>query len=99
MPDFHAMTMAELIAHKDSLKAERVRINEEMRAAAIALQAKITQWHIDQATEAVTKAASAAGRTPEEQANFWLSEQYADPGRHLLARRFLEQRIVNVEDL
>jgi hypothetical protein len=97
--NLEAMSMEELDEYKRGLKADIAKIKEEKTAAAIVYQGKVTDWHIQQATDEVKKAAKADGRTPEEQAEFWLSQSYADPGKHIMARRFLEHRLVNSEDL
>ena len=97
--DLESMTMEEIDAYKLDLKAQMNKIREERHAAAIVYQGKVTDWHIQQATDVIKRVAAEEGRTPEEQAEYWLSQQFADPGKHIMARRFLEQRLVNASDL
>ena len=94
-----ALSHEELEAMKLELDAQREKLREEKMAIAIIQQGKVSDWHVQDATETVKRFAKEEGRTPEEQAEYWLSQNFADPGKHLLARRFLEQRLVNVEEL
>lgn len=100
LPDnLDGMTNEELEDLKLSIDDVREKLREQKHAIAIIQQGKVADWHVQQATDEVSKAAEAEGRTPEEQANYWLSQQYGDPGKHIMARRFLEQRLVNTRDL
>ena len=93
------MTLEELEAHMVSLKVQE----EALRASRAGLYdvhaGKVHEWHVNQANDELAKAAEKEGRTPEEQARYWLTQDYRDVGRHVLARRFLEQRVVNGHEL
>lgn len=97
--DLDAMTLDELIEAKAAVKAQIDRLHEEVRPVNAAYARKVDELYIEDAVTQVTLAAEREGRTPEEQAQYWLSQDYADPGRHIMARRFLERRVVNVEDV
>jgi hypothetical protein len=100
LPDnLDALSNEELEGIKQNMETERERLRELKHAIAIVQQGKVSDWHVQQATETVERFAKEEGRTPEEQANYWLSQQYGDPGKHIMARRFLEQRLVNSRDL
>ncbi len=87
----------------DELSELKLKLRSDYQAAVeganMVQRTKIHREHIDEATKQVTRAAEAEGRTPDAQARYWLSQEYKDPGRHIMARRHLHQRIVNAIDL
>lgn len=97
--NFEDMTVDELSAYKLGKRQEIDAIWSDVREAHGVQDKKIHQEHIDEAVKQVTIAAEREGKTPEEMARYWLANQYADPGKHINARRFLHGRVVNADEL
>ena len=72
---------------------------ETIRAANVVQDAKIADEHLDEATAQIERFAAETGLSVEQTANLWLRSAYADIGRNVQARLYLDlPRVRTVED-
>lgn len=88
-PDFEAMTLDELDAWNQQVN-DRIqhfrhlyRLSNEPRAR------KVAALHLEEATNQLTAAAKASGRSLRDQAWHWLNEGAEDPGHRIQAGLWL----------
>lgn len=109
MADLEGMTFAELSAidpaelSVDELAVLKRRMKdlafEKIRAANVVQDAKIADEHLAEATAQLERFAAEIGVTVEQAAGIWLRSAYADIGRNVQARLYLDlPRVRTVED-
>lgn len=82
MIDFESMTLDQLIAWKTAKKQEILALKEEYRLTDSAYHRKVKEAHVEEAIKQIAAAAAASGRTPEQQAWYWLIHENAEDNGH-----------------
>lgn len=98
--EFHGKSSDELAAMISAKKTSlQDAMQDELRPIVEARKRAVVNEHVQAAITAVEEAAAKEGRTPEEMARYWLTQDYADPGRHINALRYLTNEIVNADQV
>ena len=90
-PDFTAMTLADVTDYKASIKALIDNLHEKARNASVHQARLVAEAEVHEAEKQLRRAMGEPGgkSSPLEQAYSWLVQEFEDPGKHILARKFI----------